>query len=91
MKVVKDTVLVELTVKKEELLSGKYIYYENVSAKLKVLEESNNTQYKALRNKFYNSAYGNKYNIENVCGLRCLNVEDPMKAKASLELSFKVV
>ena len=91
MKVVKDTVLVELTVKKEELLLGKYIYYENVSAKLKALEESNNAQYKSLRNKFYNSAYGNKYNIETVCGLRCLNVEDPMKAKASLELSFKVV
>ena len=91
MKVVKQTMKLELEVHKNEIINSNYIYYECVSAKLKALEEQNNTQYKAIRNKFYNSSFGGKYNLETVCGLKCLNIKNPMKAKASLELSFKVV
>lgn len=91
MKVVKQTMKIELEVHKDEIIKDKYIHYECVSSKLKALEEQNNTQYKALRNKFYNSSSGGKYNLATVCGLKCLDLENPMKAKASLELSFKVV
>lgn len=91
MKVVKQTVKIELEVHKDEIIKDKYIHYECVSSKLKALEEQKNTQYKALRNKFYNSSSCGKYNLATVCGLKCLDLEHPMKAKASLELSFKVV
>ena len=91
MKVVKQTVKIELEVHKDEIIKDKYIHYECVSSKLKALEEQNNTQYKALRNNVYNSSFGGKYNLATVCGLKCLDLENPMKAKASLELSFKVV
>lgn len=91
MKVIKQTMKIELEVHKDEIIKDKYIHYECVSSKLKALEEQNNTQYKALRNKFYNSSSGGKYNLATVCGLKCLDLENPMKAKASLELSFKVV
>ena len=90
MRTVSDTVKVELKVKRNELIDGKYMFYEHVSAKLKVLEEQDAAKYKALRNRFYNSASGNKYNIVHVYGLKCIDVTDAMKAKASLELSFKV-
>ena len=90
MRTVSDTVKVELKVKRNELIDGKYMFYEHVSAKLKVLEEQDATKYKALRNHFYNSSFGNKYNIVHVYGLKCIDVTDAMKAKASLELSFKV-
>ena len=91
MKGVKQTMKIELEVHKDEIIKDKYIHYECVSSKLKALEEQNNTQYKAMRNKFYNSSFGGKYNLATVCGLKCLDLENPMKAKASLELSFKVV
>lgn len=88
MKVVKNTIDITLKVKKSELLDGKYLYYNSVSAKLKEIEESDTLQYKALRNKFYNSSCCGKYNLAEVHGLKCIDVKKPMKAKASLELSF---
>lgn len=91
MKVVKQTMKLEIEVHKDEVIKDKYVHYECVSAKLKAMEEKDNTQYKALRNKFYNSSFGGKYNIEQIYGLKCLDIKNPMKAKASLELSFKVV
>ena len=44
MKVVKQTVKIELEVHKDEIIKDKYIHYECVSSKLKALEEQNNTQ-----------------------------------------------
>lgn len=91
MRVVKQTVQVELEVSRNELIDGQYVHYECVSAKLKALEEKNNTQYKALRNKFYNSVASGKYNIICIYGLRCIDIKNPMRAKASLEIKFKEV
>jgi hypothetical protein len=90
MKVVKNTINVTLKVKKDELFEGKYLYYNSVSAKLKELEDSDNLQYKALRNKFYNSSLCGKYNLKEVHGLKCIDVKKPMLAKASLELNFEM-
>jgi hypothetical protein len=90
MKVVKDTTKLTIKVRKSELFDGKYLYYNKVSEKLKEFEESDNMQFKALRNKFYNSSFGGKYNITSYKGLKCINVLEPMKAKASLELTFEV-
>lgn len=90
MKVVKNTINVTLNVKKSELFDGKYLYYNSVSSKLKELEDSDNMQYKALRNKFYNSSSCGKYNLKVVHDLKCIDVKKPMLAKASLELNFIV-
>ena len=91
MKVVKQTMKIELEVHKDEIIKDKYIHYECVSSKLKALEEQNNTQYKALRNKFYNSVSSDKYNVEKFIGLDFINIEEPMKAMASLTLKFEIV
>jgi len=92
MKVVKQTMKIELEVHKDEIIKDKYIHYECVSSKLKALEEQNNTQYKAPEKQGSTILLlAGKYNLATVCGLKCLDLENPMKAKASLELSFKVV
>ena len=88
MKVVKETMRVTIKVKKDELFEGRYLYYNTLSEKLKELEESGDMQFKALRNKLYNSSYGKKYNLVTYKGLKCLDVKDPIKAKASLEFDF---
>lgn len=90
MRVVKDTVKVKLHVKKSELFEGKYLYIQKVSALLKEKESLENAQYKTLRNKFYNSVFCKKYNVKEICGLKCIDVTDTMKGKASLELEFVV-
>lgn len=90
MKVVKETMRLTLKVKRDELFEGRWLYYNKVSDKLRVFEESGNMQFKALRNKFYNSSFGGKYNLSEYKGLKCIDVLKPMKAKASLELVFEV-
>lgn len=90
MRVVKNTVNVLLNVRKEELIKGKYISYELVSNKLKEKEEEEHLIYKALRSKFYNSSFCGKYNISTECGVKCIDVKNPMKGRASLEIAFEV-
>ena len=62
MKVVKQTMKIELEVHKDEIIKDKYIHYECVCSKLKALEEQNKNQYKALRNKFYNYSFCSPFN-----------------------------
>jgi hypothetical protein len=57
---------------------------------LKELEDKDNMKFKLLRNKFYNSSFGKKYNFKEICGLKCIDVIEPMAGKASLELTFEV-
>ena len=90
MNIVKHTEKVSLKVKRSALLEDKYLYITKLSAMLKALEDADNLKFKQLRNKFYNSSYGNKYNFKEVCGLKCIDVENPMKGKASLELDFEI-
>lgn len=92
MNIIKDVKTVELTVNKEELIFKDYIIVALVSEKLKQKEDSDNLEYKALRNRFYNSLHSDKYNVVTKSGLKCLSVRKPMKAsKASLEIIFKEV
>jgi hypothetical protein len=92
MRPVKNTLNVQLPVSESrELINGKWAVISLVSSKLKDKENADNMEYKALRNRFYNSVQGGKYNVKMIAGVKCLDVDTPMKvgACASLEISFR--
>jgi hypothetical protein len=90
MKTVMSTDHIKVTVSRKELIEGKWLYFNLLSKKLAETEERQNSKYKSLRNKMYNSKACGKYNTETVAGLSCINVLEPMKGRASLELEFEV-
>lgn len=91
MRIIKETTEVTLKVRKSFLLNKKWLCVQVVSALLQDEEERKKLGYKSLRNKFYNSISSDKYNTEKFIGMDFINVEEPMKAMASLTLKFDVV
>lgn len=89
MKTVQSVENITITVTKDELLINKWLSFKLLSKKLKEIEQQEKMTYKQLRNKFYNSRACNKYNMETIAGIDYINIENPMKAVASLALSFK--
>lgn len=90
MRTVKDVKTVKVKVEDKNLIEGKYIPYNIVSKKLADVEKENNYGYKSLRNRLYNSYACNKYNVVEKAGIKCIDIEEPMKVKrASLVLSFE--
>lgn len=88
MKTITHTEKVTIKVSKEELLEGKWLAYTLLSAKIAEIEKKENLGYKSYRTKLYNSYAGNKYNVEIKAGIKCINVDEPMKSTASLALEF---
>ena len=91
MRVIKETTEVKLEIKKSNIYKGKWLAVPLLSNILQDKEEKEKLGYKNLRNKFYNSVSSGKYNIEKFIGLDFINIENPMKAKASLTLKFEIV
>lgn len=91
MKTVMNTENVKVTVRKTELLEGKYLPFITLSNKIGEIEKNNSLGYKQLRNRMYNSKAGNKYNLKEIAGFKCIDIENPMKGTASLCLEFEVV
>jgi len=91
MRIIKETTEVTLKVRKSFLLNKKWLCVQVVSALLQDEEEMKKLGYKSLRNKFYNSISSDKYNTEKFIGMDFINVEEPMKAMASLTLKFDIV
>ena len=89
MKTITNTDTVTIKVRKEDLLEGKWLHFQLLSKKLGEIEKQKKLPYKKLRNKFYNSRACNKYNMQDIAGLTCIDVKKPMKDKASLELVFE--
>ena len=89
MRTIKDTEKVTVKVTEDELIDGKWLNYELLSSKLGAIEKEKSIGYKSLRNKLYNSYACGKYNIQKIAGLRCIDIDNPMTGKASLELVFK--
>lgn len=89
MKTVQSVENVTITVAKDELLMNKWLSLQLLSKKLGEIEQQKKMAYKQLRNRFYNSRACNKYNIETIAGIVYIDTENPMKAEASLVLSFK--
>lgn len=90
MKTIQSIETVEIVVYPEELLNDKWITFHLLSKKLGEIEEQNKMTYKQLRNRFYNSRACNKYNLETIAGMRCIDIDEPMKTNtASLVLKFK--
>lgn len=91
MRIIKETTEVTLKVRKSFLLNKKWLSIQLISAMLQDEEEMKKLGYKSLRNKFYNSVASDKYNMAKFIGLDFINVEEPMKAMASLTLNFEIV
>lgn len=91
MKTVASVCTITVSVSKNELIEGKWLNFRLLSQKLGKMENDQNMAYKQLRNKFYNSMNGNKYNMTEKVGLKCIDIDNPMKATASLALVFKRV
>lgn len=89
MKTITSTDTITIKFNKSELLEGEWIHFQLLSKKLGDIEKQKKLPYKKLRNKFYNSRACDKYNMKDIAGLPCVNVKDPMKGKASLELVFE--
>lgn len=89
MKTITNTETIKIKVKKGELLEGKWIHFQLLSKKLGEIEKQKKLAYKSLRNKFYNSRACDKYNMQDIAGLTCIDTKKPMKGKASLELVFE--
>lgn len=91
MKTVQSMETVELEVTSAELLENKWLNFQLLSKKLGEVEVARKLEYKSLRNRFYNSRACGKYDMKDIAGLACINVDEPMKGEASLILSFKRV
>lgn len=91
MKTVQNIEEVTVKVAKDELIDGKWLHYQLLSKKLGEMEQNNNLSYKSLRNRLYNSYACGKYNMEMKAGLKCIDIDNPMKATASLKLVFERV
>lgn len=89
MKTITSTDKVTIKFTKDELLEGKWLHFQLLSKKLGDIEKQKKLPYKKLRNKFYNSRACDKYNMQDIAGLSCIDVTNPMKGKASLELTFE--
>lgn len=91
MKTVTNVYNITVEVSKSELIEGKWLNFQLLSQKLGKMENDQKMAYKQLRNKFYNSMNGNKYNMTQKVGLKCIDIDNPMKATASLALTFRRV
>lgn len=91
MRTIANTEKVTLKVTDSELIKKKWLNYELLSKKLGEKEKEKGMGYKSLRNKLYNSINCNKYNMQTIAGLQCIDVDTPMKegVSASLVLEFK--
>lgn len=89
MKTVQNIEKVTLKVTNADLIDGKWIHYQLLSNRIAEIEKQKNLGYKSLRTRLYNSCAGGKYNIETKAGLKCIDIEKPMKSNtASLVLEF---
>ena len=82
-----DTITIKVT--DSELIAGKWLNYQLLSKKIGEVEKEKNLGYKSLRNKLYNSTACGKYNTAEMAGLKCINIDNPMKSSASLVISFE--
>ena len=91
MRTIQNTETIKIKVLASELLEGKWLNFQLLSKKLGDLETARKMEYKSLRNRFYNSRACGKYDMKDIAGLPCINVEEPMKGNASLILVFEKV
>ena len=84
-----DTVTIKVT--DNELIAKKWLNYQLLSKKIGEVEKEKNLGYKSLRNKLYNSTACGKYNTAEMAGLKCIDIDNPMKSSASLVLNFERV
>lgn len=91
MNIVKNKEKLTIQIDKKDLFEGKWLNLQLLSQKIHEIETREKMNYKALRNRMYNSRYCNKYNIKDIAGITCIDVTNPMQnMQASLVLEFEV-
>lgn len=90
MRTITNIEKIELKLSAEETLNCEWVSVSLVSDKLNTIENCDRLGYKALRGKFYNSLNSDKYNTKVISGVKWINIKDPMKAPASLQLKFEL-
>ena len=89
MKTITSTENIEIKVAEDELINKEWLSFALLSKKLADKEQENQSAYKTLRVRLYNSDKGNKLNIATIAGVKCINVDSPMKTQSSsLVLTF---
>lgn len=91
MKTIQSVDTVNIKVTDNELIADKWLNYQLLSKKIGEVEKEKNLGYKSLRNKLYNSTACGKYNTAEMAGLKCIDIDNPMKSSASLVLKFERV
>ena len=89
MKTIQSVDKITIKVTDSELIAKKWLNYQLLSKKIGEIEQEKNLGYKSLRNKLYNSTACGKYNTAEMAGLKCIDIDNPMKSSASLVLSFE--
>jgi hypothetical protein len=89
MKTIQSVDTVTIKVMGNELIADKWLNYQLLSKKIGEVEKEKNLGYKSLRNKLYNSTACGKYNTAEMAGLKCIDIDNPMKSSASLVLKFE--
>lgn len=89
MKTIQSVDTVTIKVMDNELIADKWLNYQLLSKKIGEVEKEKNLGYKSLRNKLYNSTACGKYNTAEMAGLKCIDIDNPMKSSASLVLKFE--
>lgn len=90
MKTFKSVENITLKVTKNELVNGKWLNLALLSSKLQDLENEGKYPNRYLRTKLYNTTASGKLNTEVVCGMKCVDVKNPMKVNASINFTFEV-
>lgn len=88
MRVITNTQVVDVPYSENELLEGKWLDFHTLAQKLKNIEINTNQKPQSLRYKFTNGAMLGKYNIVQKGIMRFIDVTNPKKAKATIELNF---
>ena len=88
MRTIQNVNTVEIKIVPSELMEGKWLNLQLLSKKISDIEKEQNLGYKSLRTKLYNGWTCNKYNTQILAGLKCIDVDNPMKANASLVIKF---
>lgn len=89
MKTIQSVNTVTVRVAENEVINGKWLSFSLLSKKIGEIEKKSTGGYKNYRSMLHNSCAGNKYNVETVAGIKCINIDEPMKGSACLVLKFK--
>ena len=90
MRTVTDVSDVTIRITNKDVLYEEWIPFELLSLKLSEQEKIDNVPNNDYRTRLYNSTRLDKFVMKTFAGVKCVNIVEPMKAKASINLKFQL-